>query len=538
MPKKKPIINLAGLSESLIESLKEISGAGKILTIANITGALEKRKDITELLERANVREKPVPENELESLKTLLETSENKRRELFREIRAIEEQTAREKDFHKRLASALISLSDIPQNEAFHVMLEECRTVIHEVADIEEKEKCLKRLKDRMLREDIGGLKTTGREGETPAAAIKKPFLRHGEREPHEDVIQQLKNECANALDELQSILGENYRASMHLAKEHVTKSRDMDSLLAQKTYILSIIESFVRRAAKEKEDATIFLREVSERLIKIEKDMLASSMNSMEMHLESNGFNDQLETQIHNLHENVLASPDFESLRSLVTAQLSKISSVLKKHRMEYADRIEKARQESADIKKNFHALIGQVIDKNKTLMEEIQRDPLTEIFNRRTYEISLAAEFNRYIRYRKPFTVIFFDVDHFKSVNDRYGHEAGDRVLRAISRKVRNILRKPDIFARYGGEEFVVILPETGLDNGIIVAEKIREIVEETTFEYEGKRVPITISLGITEVDSGDADPSQIALRADKLLYLAKSEGRNRVKSDHDMT
>ncbi|MHB9028355.1 MAG: GGDEF domain-containing protein, partial [Candidatus Latescibacterota bacterium] len=364
-----------------------------------------------------------------------------------------------------------------------------------------------------------------------------KLIFGRGEKYNPEDIFQRLKDESAGVLDELQRILGEDFRASVHLAKEHVSKSRDWDSLFAQKTYILSVIDSFVQRSVREKDQATSFLKEVGERLLNMEKDMLSSSLANEEVHLESSRFNVNLEAEVADFRENVLTSTDFENLRTFVVAQLTKISSVLQKRGQEYVVHMERAQQESENMKKNFRTLIGQVIDKNKTLLEEIQRDPLTEILNRRTYEISLAAEFDRYIRYRKPFSLVFFDVDHFKNVNDRYGHEAGDRVLRAISRKVRDILRKPDIFARYGGEEFVVILPETNLDSGISAAKKIRELVEETVFEYEGNRVPITISLGVTGVNSGDTDPTQITLRADKHLYRAKTEGRNRMVSDYDV-
>jgi diguanylate cyclase (GGDEF)-like protein len=530
-------MDIAGLAEVLAESLKEISSSGKNLTLANLSRTLAKRKDVEELLERANSREKPVKESELESLKKFIEASENKRKEMFRQLTELEDQAAREKDFHKRLASTLISISDIPANEAFHTVLEECRSVIQNGADLERREEILKHLKDCLLREDIGGMKKPEREEASRKAAKGKSIFGRGEKQTPEDIFQRMKDESVGMLGELQKILGEDFRASIHLAEEHVSKSRDLDSLVAQKTYILSVIEGFVQRSMQEKDQATAFLKEVSERLLDMEKEVFSSTTASAEVHLESSRFNDGLETEITLFRENVLTSTDFENLRAFVITQLSKISSVLHKHREEYVVRIERAQQESENTKKNFRTLIGRVIDKNKTLLEEIQRDSLTEIFNRRTYEISLAAEFERYTRYHTPFSLVFFDVDHFKNVNDRYGHEAGDRVLRAISRKVRDILRKPDIFARYGGEEFVVILPETGLDDAISVARKIRELVENTVFEYEGNRVPITISLGVTETASGDADPLQITLRADKFLYRAKTEGRNRAISDYDV-
>ena len=148
-----------------------------------------------------------------------------------------------------------------------------------------------------------------------------------------------------------------------------------------------------------------------------------------------------------------------------------------------------------------------------------------------------SIDAELDRFHRYNQPFSLIFFDLDRFKDINDRYGHEAGDKVLKAIAGRINEILRKPDIFARYGGEEFVVILPETRLKQGLNVAAKLRQEIEDAVFEYEDKRVPVTISLGITEVRETDRHYRVIVNRADSYMYRAKEQGRNRIISDLDM-
>ncbi len=538
--KQKSITDITGLAESLAESLKEISTCGKSLTLSNLTRTLAGRKDIAVLLERANSRiNAPVAESELDHLKSVIEAGEAKRREALRQVSEIQGEFSREKDFYRRLSYTLINLARTPDNETFYRDMDECRSLLQTGSDLESLEGSLRALKDRMFREDIGSSrKKTERilEPESRAgASLMKSFFGRGEKTP-EDVLPHIKEEAVAALNDLQAILGEDYRATIHLAREYVTKSRDIDAFLGQKTYVLSLVDSYVQRSIQEKNQVTGFIKEVSERLLEMEREMAASSTASKEAQLDEDTFNSGLEAEIRSFHHSVLGSRDFESLRTFVVSQLSKISMVLQKRREEYATRIEKAQQESEGLKKDFQSLIGQVIDKNRSLMEEIQRDPLTEIYNRRTYEASIAAEFERFQRYRKPFTLIFFDVDNFKSVNDRYGHDAGDRVLKAIARKVREVLRKPDVFARYGGEEFIVILPETELDNGLSVAMKIREMIEETIFEYEGERVGITISVGVTESNAADTEPLQIAQRADRLLYRAKTEGRNRVVSDAD--
>lgn len=543
--KQKQIMDIAGLAESLAEVLKEISTGGNSLTLAKMTTTLAKRKDISALLERANDRSGGmVTDEELDSLKSIIEAGENKRREILHQVSALQGEFSREKEFYRRLIFAVMNLARIPENMSFYQALDKCRSQMQEGAELECLEASLKNIKDLMLQEGIGGSRKIAERFEKspdsenrPGVSIVKSFFGRAEKPPAEDLLSRLKSEGCTALAELQAILGEEYRASVHLAQEYIDKSRDLDFFISQKTYILSVIEAYVKRATREKEQLTGFIREVSERLLEMEKEMAATSSATQDVRIDAKNFSENLESELRTFQDTVLGSKDFDNLKTFVVSQLTKISSVLQKRREEYTISIEKAQKESESLKKNFKNLIGRVIDKNKNLMEEIQRDPLTEIFNRRTFETSIAAELDRFHRYKKPFTFIFFDVDFFKRVNDRYGHDAGDRVLKAIARKVTEVLRKPDVFARYGGEEFVIILPETSLDNGQTVAMKIREMIEDTVFEYEGERVPITISLGVTEVEPGDLEPSHIALRADKLLYRAKAEGRNKVVSDYDV-
>jgi diguanylate cyclase (GGDEF)-like protein len=121
-----------------------------------------------------------------------------------------------------------------------------------------------------------------------------------------------------------------------------------------------------------------------------------------------------------------------------------------------------------------------------------------------------------------------VLLDIDHFKKVNDTYGHDTGDFVLRKITELIRENARISDILARYGGEEFVIILPETDVEGASKQIERMREIIEKTPFDGVGN---ITISAGITSYKGGDSCQSMIT-RADKALYLAKEEGRNRVR------
>ncbi|MCP4499345.1 MAG: diguanylate cyclase [Deltaproteobacteria bacterium] len=167
----------------------------------------------------------------------------------------------------------------------------------------------------------------------------------------------------------------------------------------------------------------------------------------------------------------------------------------------------------------------------------EEIYRmaivDGLTQIYNKRYFLEFIEREVARCQRYDRPLTLIMFDIDHFKKINDEFGHLAGDYVLKKLAGQISdNSIRKEECFARYGGEEFAVLLPDTEIERGIVLAEKIRVGIEELLFEFEENTIPITVSLGVAELKKGDKVDTLIAA-ADEKLYDGKKGGRNKVCS-----
>jgi two-component system cell cycle response regulator len=163
----------------------------------------------------------------------------------------------------------------------------------------------------------------------------------------------------------------------------------------------------------------------------------------------------------------------------------------------------------------------------------EEIYRlttiDGLTQIFNKRYFLETLEREIARSHRYRRELSLVMFDIDHFKKVNDSFGHLAGDYVLKHLAQTVKTRIRREDCFARYGGEEFAIVLPEIDGLNSKPFAEKIRQLVEVTDFKFENTSMPITISMGVSTLDGDSLDPLALIKRSDERLYEAKSSGRN---------
>ena len=154
---------------------------------------------------------------------------------------------------------------------------------------------------------------------------------------------------------------------------------------------------------------------------------------------------------------------------------------------------------------------------------------DPLTQLPNRLAYDQRSQQEYARWKRYNNTLLIMVWDIDLFKQVNDTYGHQAGDKVLKVVATTLRKNLRETDFVARFGGEEFVSLMPETSLGGGFKVAEKIRATVEKLEFHYRGSNVQVTISCGISLFMENDTRESAFA-RADKALYQAKEQGRNR--------
>jgi diguanylate cyclase (GGDEF)-like protein len=180
--------------------------------------------------------------------------------------------------------------------------------------------------------------------------------------------------------------------------------------------------------------------------------------------------------------------------------------------------------------LKFTYHDNLDEIFQKQ--MYESALRDGLTKAFNKKYFTDRLESEFTFAVRHAAPLTLVLFDIDHFKRVNDTYGHQAGDQVLAEISTLLSGTLRAEDVFARYGGEEFGVICRGSDLMQGQIVGERLRKAVESHSFDYEGTIIPITISVGVAGLPNAAVkDVTELVAVADQALYKSKNAGRNRV-------
>jgi diguanylate cyclase (GGDEF)-like protein len=165
------------------------------------------------------------------------------------------------------------------------------------------------------------------------------------------------------------------------------------------------------------------------------------------------------------------------------------------------------------------------------KMLQEQASHDFLTGLGNRHYFHKYFQSELMRKERYPSHSVVLLLDLDHFKAINDHFGHDAGDYILKAVSELIREQLRAIDIIARWGGEEFCILLPETAQAAACAVAERIRATVEQHPFNYQGQLIGVSTSIGMTALTARDERVEEVVRRADQALYQAKRNGRNRV-------
>jgi diguanylate cyclase len=238
---------------------------------------------------------------------------------------------------------------------------------------------------------------------------------------------------------------------------------------------------------------------------------------------------------QMTDLETEASDATDLKQLKSMVKSQIGNIRQALNHYHQTEMEQ-QQLSDQLQELAEKIKAMEAEA-EKNHTTLEKHRykslHDPLTELPNREAYNERIQSEFNRWQRYQHSLSLAVCDLDFFKKINDSFGHQAGDRVLKVISRSIAKRLREVDFFCRYGGEEFVVILPETTLEKATTLLEKIRIAIAGTAFNYKNDPLSITLSIGITQFRQGDSIESAFG-RADKALYAAKAEGRNRSKAD----
>lgn len=276
------------------------------------------------------------------------------------------------------------------------------------------------------------------------------------------------------------------------------------------------------------------YLKNVNQELAEIYLLLGGAVKNTQDERAASRKLQADVMREMSDLESTAASATDINQLKDTVKSQLGNIRQVI-----DHYQQTDQAQQYLAEQLQTLGAKIKYMeaeAESNRTILEKHRQkalqDPLTELPNREAYKERATAEVQRWQRYGRPLTIAIFDIDHFKKVNDTYGHQAGDRVIKVIGRSIAKRLREVDFFCRYGGEEFVALMPETDSATALAVLEKIREAIAKAEFNYKEQPMSITLSVGVTEFKTNDSLESAFE-RADQALYSAKANGRNRCGS-----
>ncbi len=317
-----------------------------------------------------------------------------------------------------------------------------------------------------------------------------------------------------------------------------------IQALLAQLTAAKSdvAVAAVVERAAdmirersellvRERAQAAALLSEVTERLEEMAGYLTESNSASRSRFDDTQSLNDTVMLHVRELTDEISEATELSVLQTVVSARLESVARQVSDFRLreqtrlvEYNGRAEHMRARIADLERETQELHSKLnIEKHVARI-----DPLTGIANRKSFEERFEMELARRAQTGAPLTMLLWDIDSFKGINDRYGHRAGDRVLQSVAACFTATLRPADFVARIGGEEFAVLLTGLKLADAVIAANQVRIAVEGLRFHFRGTPVRVTVSCGITELHHGDASEHAFD-RADGALYSAKSAGKN---------
>jgi diguanylate cyclase len=234
---------------------------------------------------------------------------------------------------------------------------------------------------------------------------------------------------------------------------------------------------------------------------------------------------------QMVDLQNKSASATQLEPLKQLVHSRLTNISHQIQMHNLQEQIEREESQRELRALSQRIREMEAESTELRSRLdiaQHNAARDPLTHLPNRLAFEERLAGEVARWKRHAMPLSMVIWDIDFFKKINDSYGHKSGDKALVAIAQLLSRHCRESDFVARFGGEEFVMLLPDTDALTAQNVANKLRETIHKANFRVAGDKVSITLSCGISQIVEGDSHET-IFERADKALYKAKQNGRN---------
>ena len=344
---------------------------------------------------------------------------------------------------------------------------------------------------------------------------------------------------CARRLQRFQidllGILGSAFSQDFRARSDEfcllAEKKSHLEELLALNDQILDFVNDATGQASCRQRELLELVGEVTKNLVEVEHFLSVSFSDTTRAYNGGLAYSETLERNVEDISCIVNTSQSIDELKSLIKSRLDAIREASRK-KLELEKQAFESAGELDALRSQIKMMRRQVSTAHRraNAMERASlMDPLTGIANRRSYQKQICEEWDVYTRSGEAFSILMIDIDNFKSINDRFGHWAGDKCLAELAKRIKTNLRGADFIARYGGEEFIAVLPKTDHQGAFAVAEKLRCHVEETRFLYREDRVPLTISIGVSTVRETDKSIRSILDRVDKGLYEAKGSGRN---------
>ena len=295
---------------------------------------------------------------------------------------------------------------------------------------------------------------------------------------------------------------------------------------------IADLVQAIRTQTQNERQGIENFLLDLSGRLQEVNRQLAGSEQYYDDSFSAGRELDSAVKQGIGGIASGMREATDLNQMKRLVQNHIDIVLAHMEQHRATEQQRYDKAKADMLVMNNRLRELEGETESLRTHLREErsqAQTDALTGIPNRLAYEQRLEQEVARWKRFSTPLVLLIWDIDRFKDVNDTFGHQAGDKVLRTIARALAGSIRETDFIARYGGEEFVHLMTGTANDECLVVADKLRAMIESTGFHFRDRAVVVTASCGLAQLRDGDSNESWFE-RADKALYQAKQAGRNR--------
>ncbi|WP_114696338.1 GGDEF domain-containing protein [Motiliproteus coralliicola] len=350
-----------------------------------------------------------------------------------------------------------------------------------------------------------------------------------------EETQEQLELVCNRVGSLVLDMLGQLSIPAAERAKARTLMKRIEEGFEWQQLPLIqeAVVELVLKAMVVRQEDFENYLESLNHQLGDIQ-GFLVESREHQQAHRDSSQKLDlAVRSDVSKVEHSLVQAESLDQLKTTVRSQLADIVKAVDQYRSEQEARELQVESRLEQLQDKLETMEEQSVRMQAHLEEQRVRavsDPLTGLPNRGAYSERMETEFSRWKRYGHDLTMVVCDLDHFKRVNDNYGHLAGDKVLKLVAKLLTKRLRESDFVARFGGEEFVVLMPETDAAKAQQVVEVLRKTVAASPFNFGGKPVQITMSFGIAGFHANDETHEEVFQRADDALYQAKEQGRNR--------